>query len=125
MSRAPTAAPAQPVTRLPVERVPAARARPSAAKGSAAKAWQDWTAERSAPAATAFLRLAQSWIEGTSAQLARQQQRTLDARSNSEEVAERLRHHLAVIANAGSLTYLDALASAKRLVIGELQHRTA
>lgn len=124
MSRARTAASALPMTGLPIKPVTAPRARGSAAKGSAAQAWAEWTAEQSPPAATACLRLSQSWIEGTSAQLARQQQRTLGARSNAEEVAGRLRHHLTVIANAGALTYMDALASAKRLVMGELQHKT-
>lgn len=119
----PTAAAPLPLTALPDGGVPERRARASAAKGSAAQAWEEWSAEQSPPAEAAFMRLAQSWIEGMSAQLARQQQTTLDARSTSEEVADRLRHHLSLISAAGDLAYMDALAAAKRLTTDELKHK--
>lgn len=124
MLRPPTTAAPLPLAALPDGQAPERRARASAAKGSAAQAWEEWTAEQSPPAEAAFMRLAQSWIEGTSAQLARQQQRTVDARSTSEDVADRLRHHLGVISAAGDLSYMDALVAAKRLATDELKHQS-
>jgi hypothetical protein len=104
----------------PADKAPAVRPpRSSLGAKDAAKAWEAWTAEPSVAAAEVFMRLAQSWIEGTGAQLSRDERSPASA-SKATEVMDRVRHHLALLAAAGPISYMDALATARRRVIEEL-----
>jgi hypothetical protein len=103
-----------------------AEPRPRPPTRDAAKAWEAW---REGPAdarpRALFLELSRSWIEGTGAQLIRDERGASSGCTNATEVTERLAHHLAALAGAGDVSYMDALALARRRVIDEMHGRRA
>jgi hypothetical protein len=60
-------------------------------------------------------------MEGTAAQLLRARWQAGVKRPTSTEVQERLRHHLGIVAQAGNVTYLEALEMARHGVIEEIR----
>jgi hypothetical protein len=86
----------------------------------AAKAWEAWTHDLSVSARDLFMRLSQSWIEGTGAQLVRDVRSPSSPRSNVTDVTARVRHHLVLLAESGTVPYAEALATARRRVSDEL-----
>ena len=84
-------------------------------------AWNAWTANGSPEAAAEFLGRVGPWTEGTAAQIARGGARRARPQLTREEVADRLRHHLGVVAGGEPVTYVEALDRARREVIAELQ----
>jgi hypothetical protein len=60
-------------------------------------------------------------MEGTAAQLLRARWGAGVTRLTSAEVQERLRHHLAIVAHGGNVTYLEALELARAGVIEEIR----
>jgi hypothetical protein len=82
--------------------------------------WAVWEADGSASSGSEFLQRVASWIEGTAAQLLRDQWRTGTKRPSSTELKERLRHHLALVAHDGQVTYLQALELARHAVLVEI-----
>ena len=89
-------------------------------KMSIGSAWAAWEANESPSAATEFLQRVASWVEGTAAQLLRDQWRIGAKRPSPTEVQERLRHHLEVVALSGHATYLEALDEARLAVLEEI-----
>jgi len=88
-------------------------------------AWNAWTAGDSPNAAAEFLDRVEAWTEGTAAQLAREARHLCAAPVSRDEVADRLRHHLGVVAEGETVTYVEALEQARREVIEELRGRSA
>lgn len=86
--------------------------------GSAWAAWEE--AEGSPASGSEFLGRVAAWMEGTAAQLLRGRWQAGVRRPTSEEIQDRLRHHLGVVAQDGNVTYLEALELARRGVIEEL-----
>jgi len=82
--------------------------------------WTAWAADASSSAGSEFLDRVSSWIEGTSAQLLRARWRPGTKRATSAELEGRLRHHLAVVAQAGTATYPEALEQARQGLIEEI-----
>jgi len=95
--------------------------RTGAAKMDARAAWNTWTTSGSPEAAAEFLDRVASWTDGTAAQLSRGGAGRLVPWPTREELAERLRHHLALVATGDPVTYLTALDQARREVIAELR----
>jgi hypothetical protein len=83
-------------------------------------AWTAWAADGSSSAGAEFLQRVSSWIEGTSAQLLRARWRPGTQRPTAAEVEGRLRHHLEVVAQAGTATYPEALELARQGLIDEI-----
>lgn len=90
-------------------------------KMSVGSAWAAWESEGSADAGSEFLGRVASWMEGTAAQLLRGRWWPGAKRPTSAEVQERLRHHLGLVADAGNVTYLEALELARRGVVEEIR----
>jgi hypothetical protein len=87
---------------------------------SVGAAWTAWAADGSSSAGSEFLDRVSSWIEGTSAQLLRARWRPGTQRATSAELEGRLRHHLAVVAQAGVATFPEALEQARQGLIDEI-----
>jgi plasmid stabilization system protein ParE len=85
-------------------------------------AWNTWTANGSPEAAAEFLERVAAWTDGTAAQLTRGG-RGEASRMTREEVVDRLRYHLGVVAGGEPVTYAEALELARREVIEELRPR--
>ena len=94
------------------------------AKMDARAAWTTWSASGSADAAAEFLERVGSWTDGTAAQLSRGASRDSRLRLTRDEVADRLRYHLGVIAGGDDVTFVEALELARRQVIEELRPRS-
>jgi hypothetical protein len=77
-------------------------------------------ADGSSSAGAEFLERVTSWIEGTAAQLLRARWRPGAERPTSAELEERLRHHLAVVAQAGDAAYPEALELARQGLVEEI-----
>jgi hypothetical protein len=94
------------------------------AKMDVRTAWNTWTTSGSPEAAAEFLERVGAWTDGTAAQLTRggRGERPLLTR---EEVVDRLRHHLEVLASGEPVTYAEALELARKEVIEELRRRPA
>ncbi|MEW6471308.1 MAG: hypothetical protein AB1679_03470 [Actinomycetota bacterium] len=86
-------------------------------------AWNTWTESGSPNAAAEFLDRVGAWTEGTAAQLTREARRLSPSPMSRDEVADRLRHHLGVVAGGEPVTYVEALERARREVIEELRER--
>ena len=89
-------------------------------KMSVGSAWAAWETEGSEDAGSEFLGRVASWVEGTAAQLLRGRWPG-DKRPTAAEIQERLRHHLGLVADAGNVTYLEALELARRGVVEEIR----
>ena len=83
-------------------------------------AWDAWSESGSEHAGEEFLERVGAWTEGTAAQLSREARRFSPALS-CDEVADRLRHHLGLVAGGEPITYVKALEQARREVIAELR----
>src|SRR5207302_11179019 len=83
-------------------------------------AWKTWTTSGSPEAAAEFLGRIGPWTEGTAAQLTRGGARRHHPRLTRDEIADRLRHHLGVVAEREPVTYVEALDRALREGIAEL-----
>jgi hypothetical protein len=96
--------------------------KPRAPTRDPGKAWDAWSQEPSkAGPRELFMELSRSWIEGTGAQLVRDERRSAaSVCSNTTEATARVRHHLALLAHAGEVTYMDALAIARQRVVEEM-----
>ncbi|MDQ1516270.1 MAG: hypothetical protein QOE80_2100 [Actinomycetota bacterium] len=95
------------------------------AKMDVRTAWNTWTTSGSPEAAAEFLERVGAWTDGTAAQLTRggRGERPLLTR---EEVVDRLKYHLGVLAAGGDpVTYAEALELARKEVIEELRRRPA
>jgi hypothetical protein len=90
------------------------------AKMDVHSAWKAWMTSGSPEAAVEFLGRVGPWTEGTAAQLTRGGARRDRPWLTREEVAQRLRHQLGVVAGGESVTYMEALDRARRKVIAEL-----
>jgi hypothetical protein len=90
-------------------------------KMDAPAAWKEWAMSGSAEAAAQFFDRVRSWTDGTAAQVARSAARHLGCRPTRDEVADRLRHELGVLAGGEPVTYLVALDVARRNVIQDLR----
>src|SRR5437867_8368056 len=95
--------------------------RNSTAKMDVSAAWKAWTTSDSPEAAAESLGRVRPWTEGTAAQLTRGGARLARPRLTREEVADRLRHHLGVVAEGEPVTYVEALCRARLQVIAELR----
>ena len=95
--------------------------RNGAAKMDVRTAWNAWTTSGSPEAAAEFLGRVEPWMEGTAAQLTRGGARRDRPGMTREELADRLRHHLGVVAGGEPVTYVEALELARREVIAELR----
>ena len=93
------------------------------AKMDARTAWNTWTESGSPHAAAEFLERIGPWTEGTAAQLSREARRFSTVPLSRDEVADRLRHHLEVVAGGEPVTYVEALELARQGVIEELRGR--
>ena len=93
------------------------------AKMDVATAWKTWTASGSPDAAADFLHRVGPWMEGTAAQLSRGGSRHSGPRMTREEVADRLRYHLGVMAEGEPVPYVEALGLARQHVIEEVRSR--
>jgi len=91
-----------------------------AVKLDASAAWKAWSASGSPEDAAAFLDRVGSWTDGTAAQLTRGAGH-LPYRPTRDEVANRLRHELAVVAGGEPVPYLVALDAARQNVIEGLR----
>jgi hypothetical protein len=97
------------------------RPKPRPPTRDASKAWDAWSQDPSqAGPRELFMELSRSWIEGTGAQLVRDERSTSSVCSNTTEATARVRHHLALLANTGDVTYMDALAIARHRVVEEM-----
>ncbi|HEV7534559.1 MAG TPA: hypothetical protein VGP90_02925 [Acidimicrobiia bacterium] len=83
-------------------------------------AWNTWTSSGSPEAAAEFLERVGAWTDGTAAQLTRGG-RGDRPRMTREEVVDRLRFHLSVLAGGEPVSYSVALDRARREVIEELR----
>ena len=70
------------------------------------------------------MQLSQSWIEGTAAQLVRDDRSPAVERCNATDVATRVRHQLVELALDGTVPYMEALETAKRRVAKQLRGGT-
>jgi hypothetical protein len=91
------------------------------AKLDAPAAWKAWTTSGSPEAAALFLDRVRPWTDGTAAQLSRGAAHHLGCRPSRDEIAERLRHELGLLAGGEPVTYLMALDAARRNVIEDLR----
>jgi len=84
-------------------------------------AWNTWAESGSETAGAEFLDRVGAWTEGTAAQLSREARRFFPEGLSTDAVADRLRHHLGVVAEGEPVTYVEALELARREVIEELR----
>jgi hypothetical protein len=84
-------------------------------------AWQAWTTSDSPEAAAEFLGQIGPWTDGTAAQLTRGGAGRDRPWLTREKIADRLRHHLGVVARGEPVTYVEALDRARLEVIAELR----
>ncbi len=84
-------------------------------------AWDAWSSSGSSAAAEEFLARIGPWTDGTAAQLTRGAGRGGAVRVTRDEVADRLRHHLGVVAGGEPVTYVEALDRARQGVLDELR----
>jgi len=84
-------------------------------------AWNTWAESGSQTAADEFLERVGPWTDGTAAQLSREARRFFPSPVSCDEVADRLRHHLGLVAEGDPVTYVEALDRARREVIEELR----
>jgi len=89
-------------------------------KMDARTAWDAWSESGSEHAGEEFLERVGAWTEGTAAQLSREARRFSPSLS-CDEVADRLRHHLGLVAGGEPITYVKALERARLEVIAELR----
>ena len=82
-------------------------------------AWAAWSVDGQAEAASEFLERVEAWTDGTAAQLARAS--TSQPPASRDRVADRLRHHIGLIADGEPVPYLDALNLARHQVLKELR----
>lgn len=87
-------------------------------------AWNNWTESGSPKAAAEFLDRVGAWTDGTAAQLSREARRFHPSPVSLADVADRLRHHLGVMAGGEPVAYVVALERARREVIEELRTRS-
>jgi hypothetical protein len=92
-------------------------------KMDAREAWNAWATSGSSDAAAEFFDRVGSWTDGTAAQLTRGAARHFRCHPTRDEVADRLRHELGVLAGGEPVTYLVALGVARRNVIEDLRAR--
>jgi hypothetical protein len=95
--------------------------RKGAAKMDVRTAWNAWTAGDSPVAAAEFLERVESWTDGTAAQLTRGVGRNRQPLLTRDEIVDRLRYHLGVLAGGEPVTYVEALELARQQVIEELR----
>jgi len=93
------------------------------AKMDVRTAWNTWTTSGSPEAAADFLERVGSWTDGTAAQLTRGGMVNGRLSMTRDEVVDRLRYHLGVVAEGEPVTYAEALDRARREVIEELRPR--
>jgi len=94
-------------------------------KMDATTAWKTWATSGSPEAAAQFLSCVGSWTDGTAAQLTRGAAHHSGCRPTRDEIADRLRHELGVLAGGEPVTYRVALDVARRNVIEDLRARQA
>ena len=92
-------------------------------KRDAPAAWKAWTTSGSPEAAAEFLASVGSWTDGTAAQLTRGAAHHLRDTPTRDEIADRLRHELELLAGGEPVTYRMALDVARRNVIEDLRSR--
>jgi len=97
--------------------------RKGAAKMDVRTAWNAWSAGDTPAAAAEFLERVESWTDGTAAQLTRGAARNPGPLLTRDEIVDRLRYHLGVLAEGEPVTYVEALEQARRQVIEELRPR--
>jgi hypothetical protein len=90
-------------------------------KMDARAAWNAWSAEGSDEGRVDFLDRVEAWTDGTAAQLSRGSIRHFTSYLSRDEAADRLRHHLGLLAAGEPLSYMDALDQARQNVIRELR----
>jgi hypothetical protein len=83
-------------------------------------AWNTWSGEGSAEAGADFVEQVEAWTDGTAAQLARATA-LHPVRLSRDQMADRLRHHLGLIAGGERVSYTEALELARQKVIAELR----
>jgi|GEM_PF-3785492 len=87
-------------------------------------AWKTWTTSGSPEAAAQFLDCVGSWTDGTAAQLTRGAAHGSGGRRPTrDEIADRLRHELGLLAGGEPVTYRVALDVARQHVIEDLRSR--
>jgi hypothetical protein len=91
------------------------------AKMDVSSAWKAWSTSGSPEAAAEFLVRVGPWTEGTAAQLTRGGARRDRPSLTIDEVADRLRHHLSLVAGGEPVTYVEALDRARQGVLAELR----
>lgn len=94
-------------------------------KMTLASAWAAWGADGSSSAGLDFLQRVGAWLEGTAAQLRRDQWRAGSKRPTSNELQDRLRHHLEIVVQDGQSNYLEGLELARRGVMEEIRGAAA
>ena len=92
-------------------------------KMDASTAWKAWTSGSPAAAAE-FLDRVGSWTDGTAAQLTRGAAHHLRGHPTRDEIADRLRRELGLLAGGEPVPYREALDVARRNVIEGLRTRT-
>jgi len=97
---------------------------PRAPKPSAREAWKSWRATGSEGDAISFYESIASWLEGTSAQLARPPWPSGGVRPSLAEIEARLREALGLVL-ANEATYVEALDAARRRVANQLRYERA
>ena len=93
-------------------------------KMDAPAAWNAWTTSGSPEAAAQFLDRVGSWTDGTAAQLTRGAGHRFRCRPTRDEIVDRLRHELGLLAGGGDpVSYRVALDVARQNVIEDLRAR--
>ena len=92
-------------------------------KLDAPAAWKAWTTSGSPEAGAEFLDRIRSWTDGTAAQLSRGAAHHLRSCPTRDEIAERLRDELGLLAGGEPVAYVAALEAARRNVIEGLRSR--
>jgi plasmid stabilization system protein ParE len=101
-----------------------AMSRNGPAKMDVRAAWNSWSGDSSPEAAAEFFERVGSWMEGTAAQLSRGGTPASRLKMTREQVADRLRYHLGLVAEGETVTYVEALELARQNVIAELRSRS-
>lgn len=97
--------------------VPSSRPR---TKMDVRSAWASWQAGSDGNASGDFLDRVSDWVDGTTAQFLRQKWAAGTARPTASELQQRLHRELEVVARGPAVDHVDALATARRAVIGKL-----
>ena len=92
-------------------------------KMDAPAAWNAWTTSGSPEAAAQFLDRVGSWTDGTAAQLTRGAAHRFRCRPTRDEIVDRLRHELGLLAGGDPVSYRVALDVARQNVIEDLRSR--